>query len=80
MFNRSNVQRRTGSFQTFSTIALRSLRPAPVFALGFRSKTAARFSVPIEADEHLHRRLVYIDLNMVRAGVVNHFSRHTGLL
>src|SRR6266496_2373031 len=26
----------------------------------------------IEADEHLHRCPVYIDLNMVRAGVVNH--------
>jgi putative transposase len=26
----------------------------------------------IEADEHLHRCMVYIDLNMVRAGVVNH--------
>jgi REP element-mobilizing transposase RayT len=26
----------------------------------------------IEADEHLHRSLVYIDLNMVRAGVVSH--------
>jgi REP element-mobilizing transposase RayT len=26
----------------------------------------------IEADEHLHRCLVYIDLNMVRAGVVDH--------
>jgi hypothetical protein len=26
----------------------------------------------IEADEHLHRCLVYIDLNMVRAGRVNH--------
>ncbi|HEY2922213.1 MAG TPA: transposase [Candidatus Binatia bacterium] len=26
----------------------------------------------IEADEHLHRCLVYIDLNLVRAGVVNH--------
>jgi len=26
----------------------------------------------IEADEHLHRCLVYIDLNMVRAGVLNH--------
>jgi putative transposase len=26
----------------------------------------------IEADEHLHRCLVYIGLNMVRAGVVNH--------
>jgi putative transposase len=26
----------------------------------------------IEADEHLHRCLVYIDLNMVRAGVVRH--------
>jgi REP element-mobilizing transposase RayT len=26
----------------------------------------------IEADVHLHRCLVYIDLNMVRAGVVNH--------
>jgi putative transposase len=26
----------------------------------------------IEADEHLHRCLVYIDLNMVRAGAVNH--------
>jgi len=26
----------------------------------------------IEADEHLHRCLTYIDLNMVRAGVVNH--------
>ena len=25
-----------------------------------------------EADEHLHRCMVYIDLNMVRAGVVNH--------
>jgi REP element-mobilizing transposase RayT len=26
----------------------------------------------IQADEHLHRCLVYIDLNMVRAGVVRH--------
>ena len=26
----------------------------------------------IEADEHLHRCLIYIDLNMVRAGVVSH--------
>lgn len=26
----------------------------------------------MQADEHLHRCLVYIDLNMVRAGVVNH--------
>jgi putative transposase len=26
----------------------------------------------VQADEHLHRCLVYIDLNMVRAGVVNH--------
>ena len=26
----------------------------------------------IQADEHLHRCLVYIDLNMVRAGVVKH--------
>jgi hypothetical protein len=26
----------------------------------------------IEADEHLHRCLVYIDLNMVRAGAVSH--------
>lgn len=26
----------------------------------------------VEADEHLHRCLVYIDLNMVRAGVVRH--------
>ncbi len=26
----------------------------------------------IEVDEHLHRCLVYIDLNMVRAGVVKH--------
>ncbi len=26
----------------------------------------------IEADEHLHRCLLYIDLNMVRAGVINH--------
>lgn len=26
----------------------------------------------IEIDEHLHRCVVYIDLNMVRAGVVNH--------
>jgi putative transposase len=26
----------------------------------------------IEADGHLHRCMVYIDLNMVRAGVVNH--------
>jgi putative transposase len=29
----------------------------------------------IEANEHLHRCLVYIDLNMVRAGVVNHPER-----
>jgi REP element-mobilizing transposase RayT len=28
----------------------------------------------IEADKHLHRCLVYIDLNMVRAGVVSHPS------
>ena len=26
----------------------------------------------IETDEHLHRCLIYMDLNMVRAGVVNH--------
>jgi hypothetical protein len=26
----------------------------------------------IEADEHLHRCLVYIDLKMVRAGVLSH--------
>jgi putative transposase len=26
----------------------------------------------IETDEHLHRCMVYIDLNMVRAGVVRH--------
>lgn len=34
----------------------------------------------IEADEHLHRCLVYIDLNMVRAGAVNHPSKwvHSG--
>ena len=34
----------------------------------------------IQADEHLHRCLVYIDLNMVRAGVVNHPSKwaHSG--
>jgi putative transposase len=34
----------------------------------------------IEADEHLHRCLVYIDLNMVRAGVVTHPSdwAHSG--
>jgi REP element-mobilizing transposase RayT len=29
----------------------------------------------IQANEHLHRGLVYIDLNMVRAGVVNHPER-----
>ncbi len=29
----------------------------------------------IEADEHLHHCLVYIDLNMVRAGVVKHPSQ-----
>jgi len=27
---------------------------------------------PVQADDHLHRCMVYIDLNMVRAGVVNH--------
>ncbi|HWP57912.1 MAG TPA: transposase [Candidatus Acidoferrales bacterium] len=34
----------------------------------------------VEADEHLCRCLVYIDLNMVRAGVVNHPSKwvHSG--
>ncbi|MDH5800954.1 MAG: transposase [Gammaproteobacteria bacterium] len=34
----------------------------------------------IETDEHLHRCLVYIDLNMVRAGVVKHPSqwKHSG--
>jgi len=34
----------------------------------------------IQADEHLHRCLVYIDLNMVRAGVVNHPTqwKHSG--
>jgi REP element-mobilizing transposase RayT len=26
----------------------------------------------VEADEHLHRCLVYIDMNMARAGVVDH--------
>jgi putative transposase len=28
----------------------------------------------IEAEEHLHRCLVYIDLNMVRAGAISHPS------
>lgn len=34
----------------------------------------------IEVDEHLHRCLLYIDLNMVRAGVVSHPSNwaHSG--
>jgi putative transposase len=34
----------------------------------------------IQADEHLHRCVVYIDLNMVRAGAVNHPSEwvHSG--
>lgn len=34
----------------------------------------------IEADEHLHRCIVYIDLNMVRAGAVSHPSEwvHSG--
>jgi putative transposase len=34
----------------------------------------------IEADEHLHRCLAYIELNMVRAGAVNHPSQwvHSG--
>lgn len=31
----------------------------------------------VEADEHLHRCLVYIDLNMVRAGVVRHPAEWT---
>ena len=31
----------------------------------------------IQVDEHLHRCLVYIDLNMVRAGVVNHPAQWT---
>jgi putative transposase len=30
------------------------------------------YATAIEADEHLHHCLVYIDLNMVRAGTVNH--------
>ena len=36
----------------------------------------------IEAGEHLHRCVVYIDLNMVRAGVVKHPARwpHSGYL
>jgi hypothetical protein len=36
----------------------------------------------VEADEHLHRYLVYIDLNMVRAGVVSHPSKwvHSGFV
>jgi hypothetical protein len=32
----------------------------------------------IEADEHLHRCLVYIDLNRVRAGAVNHPEKWKG--
>jgi putative transposase len=34
----------------------------------------------IEADEHLHRCVIYIDLNMVRASAVNHPSKwvHSG--
>jgi len=28
----------------------------------------------VQADEHLHRCMVYIGLNMVRAGVVNHIA------
>ena len=34
----------------------------------------------IDTDEHLHRGIVYIDLNMVRAGVVNHPAQwlHSG--
>ncbi|VUZ84894.1 hypothetical protein MELA_01269 [Candidatus Methylomirabilis lanthanidiphila] len=31
----------------------------------------------IEANEHLHRCLVYIDVNMVRAGVVRHPAEWT---
>ena len=31
-----------------------------------------RYATAIETDEHLHRCIVYIDLNMVRAGVVEH--------
>jgi putative transposase len=35
-----------------------------------------------KADEHLHQCLVYIDLNMVRARVVNHPSKwaHSGFV
>ena len=34
----------------------------------------------IEADEHLYRCLVYIDLNMVRAGMVTHPAAHTAVI
>jgi hypothetical protein len=39
--------------------------------MGRSGKTVitVRLSTP---DEHLHRCLVYVDLNMVRAGVVSH--------
>jgi putative transposase len=32
----------------------------------------------IEPDEHLHRCLVYIDLNMVRAGTIGHLAKREG--
>jgi putative transposase len=37
-------------------------------------------AIAIEADEHLHRCLVHIDVNMVRAGVVHHLLewKHSG--
>jgi hypothetical protein len=40
--------------------------------IAFLQKLLTYRSTAIEADEHLHHCLVYIDLNMVRAGVIYH--------
>ena len=37
-----------------------------------KGKDATSGTTSIEADEHLHRCLVYIDLNMIRAGMFSH--------
>ena len=69
------------SFQSFNRCAsfktYRTSEEALHFGKNERKRTLGRplSRYRIETDEHLHRWVVYIDLNMVRAGVVNHPSK-----
>jgi len=45
---------------------------------GVLTQVCQGFATAIESGDHLLRCIVYIDLNMVRAGVVNHPSDWDG--